>query len=463
MRRYTFKLYPSKAQAADLERLRRMHGQLYNALLQQRIEAYRRCVDPLTGKGKSLSAYDQQKECTALRRADPDWRLVNADSMGLTCDRLDLAFKAFFRRALAGAGASSGFPKFQRGEDYAGWTMRKHCSGWKVEPGADLRNGRIRCQGVAGWLRMRGAFPARPLDFRTADFMLRDGAWCVSIACRMPGRRAPGEGAARITLDLISEFARLETLADGGPAAGPMASPEAEGPNHPAVPEGCTGSPAASPQTGGEQGLLAVCRPVRKPAASPQTAGDQGLLAVCRPARKPAASPQTGGDQGTVVSIAMIAALQRRRAALRLARTGKPLSRRERALKRRIARLHGRAARRRREALHEWTTAVTRRFAAVELIAPRDIKAATRSGAGSRRDPGAEVRFKAMLNRRILSFAPAEAIAMLDYKLAESGGRFTLTETDGHPAHAGNTVVAVAKLARKAKRKIDEKTRSGSR
>ena len=39
LRRYTFKLRPNVAQAEALDRPRRMHAALYNALLQQRVEA----------------------------------------------------------------------------------------------------------------------------------------------------------------------------------------------------------------------------------------------------------------------------------------------------------------------------------------------------------------------------------------------------------------------------------------
>jgi len=121
-----------------------------------------------------------------------------------------------------------------------------------------------------------------------------------------------------------------------------------------------------------------------------------------------------------------------------------------------------REARQRREALHEWSTALTRRFGEIELIAPKDIKEATKSAAGTERNHGAEVAFKAMLNRRMLSFAPAAAVQMLTYKAAEAGALFHLTETTDHIAHAGNAVVAVAKIARKAKRKANVKARAQS-
>jgi putative transposase len=42
IRRYTFKVYRNKAQDEAVERMRQLHSQLYNALIEQRIDAYHR-------------------------------------------------------------------------------------------------------------------------------------------------------------------------------------------------------------------------------------------------------------------------------------------------------------------------------------------------------------------------------------------------------------------------------------
>lgn len=52
-RKVTYKLYPNVAQTARLEAWVRLHCELYNVALQERIEAYRKA-------GKSISYYDQQ-------------------------------------------------------------------------------------------------------------------------------------------------------------------------------------------------------------------------------------------------------------------------------------------------------------------------------------------------------------------------------------------------------------------
>ena len=79
--------------------------QLYNAALEQRILAYRR-------QRVSLSFYDQCKDLTALRAADPEYRALSAVMTRLTVlHRLDRAMKAFFRRCKTGQ--KPGFPRFK--------------------------------------------------------------------------------------------------------------------------------------------------------------------------------------------------------------------------------------------------------------------------------------------------------------------------------------------------------------
>jgi putative transposase len=103
-RRVIYKLYPSRAQLAALERLHHLHRILYNAALEERIEAYR-------FSRASISYADQCKSLTTIRQQDPAYLAVNAQSAQVTLKRLDLAFKAFFRRVKAGQ--EPGFPRFK--------------------------------------------------------------------------------------------------------------------------------------------------------------------------------------------------------------------------------------------------------------------------------------------------------------------------------------------------------------
>lgn len=130
-----------------------------------------------------------------------------------------------------------------------------------------------------------------------------------------------------------------------------------------------------------------------------------------------------------------------------------------RKLRRMKARAEARAARIRRDSLHNWTTELADEFGKLAIVKPASIKAATASGKGNEQDHGAQVETKAAVNRRILDQAPATAIQMLEYKLAERGGLTEIRVDADAPADLGNAVVAAAKANRKLKRSIKRASR----
>jgi len=73
-RRITYKLYPSKTQQGELLAALRLHQQLYNAALEERISAYRRIA-------KSISFAEQCRSLTEIRRDDPAYRTLNCHAI----------------------------------------------------------------------------------------------------------------------------------------------------------------------------------------------------------------------------------------------------------------------------------------------------------------------------------------------------------------------------------------------
>ena len=61
-RKVTFKLYPNAREAERLTSWLRLHCELYNAALEERIDAYRKA-------GKSISYYDQQNALPEIKAA----------------------------------------------------------------------------------------------------------------------------------------------------------------------------------------------------------------------------------------------------------------------------------------------------------------------------------------------------------------------------------------------------------
>ncbi|WP_027460245.1 RNA-guided endonuclease InsQ/TnpB family protein [Deinococcus murrayi] len=96
VRVFRYRLYPTKPQEAAMFETLRLTRTLYNAGLEQRREAYRK-------HGKTLSAYDQQKELTALKEACPEFSGVYSHVLQDVFDRLDKAYKAFFSQVKKGA------------------------------------------------------------------------------------------------------------------------------------------------------------------------------------------------------------------------------------------------------------------------------------------------------------------------------------------------------------------------
>ena len=105
VRTYRYRARVSRQVHHDLDEVCESLRHLWNAALEERIDAYRKF-------GKTISLYDQQRSLTVIRNDDPGkWGSVAAWAQRSTLKRLDDAFKAFFRRVKAGE--KPGFPKFK--------------------------------------------------------------------------------------------------------------------------------------------------------------------------------------------------------------------------------------------------------------------------------------------------------------------------------------------------------------
>ena len=191
-RRVTFKLYPSRAQLVALERLHDLHRRLYNAALEERIEAWRR-KDPLTGIGPSISFADQCESLTTIRQQDPAFLAVNAQSAQVTLKRLALAFRAFFRRCKAGE--TPGFPRFKARDRFPGFGFKTHGDGFRFTPCSGWRHGKLRLSGI-GEIAARGE-ARTPGRVVCGDIQRKADGWFLSIVvacdpCREGGERQAG-------------------------------------------------------------------------------------------------------------------------------------------------------------------------------------------------------------------------------------------------------------------------------
>jgi len=184
-RKVTYRLYPSSRQQSALSETLRMHQQLYNAALEHRINAYKKC-------GKSIRFYDQCSELTELRRELPEYASVNAQSCQVTLKRLDLAFQAFFRRIKSGD-KKAGFPRFK---SYSGFGYKTHGDGWKLLCGEQGKHGYLRLSGI-GQIKIRGKGKHVGTP-KTCEIQHKQGKWYASITLECSPARACGKEAIGI-------------------------------------------------------------------------------------------------------------------------------------------------------------------------------------------------------------------------------------------------------------------------
>ena len=94
-RKVTFKLYPNAREAERLASWIRLHCELYNAALEERIDAYRKA-------GKSISYYDQQNALPEIKAARPEFVELGSHALQQTLHKLDLAFRRSFAASKPG-------------------------------------------------------------------------------------------------------------------------------------------------------------------------------------------------------------------------------------------------------------------------------------------------------------------------------------------------------------------------
>lgn len=214
VRRITYKLYPSRSQAAALSEALRLHQRLYNAALEERIDAWRKAK-------KSISYVEQAASLTQIRREDPAYRGLNCHSLQQTLRRLDRAFRAFFARVKKKA-KSAGFPRFKALDRYPGWSYDTHGDGFKFAFGESGRHGKLYLQGI-GTLKARGKPRSPATRIVCADVCRTGDGWYLSLVVEALPDRVGGKAAGGLDWG-VSRFATIVTDAEAGVEPVPVAA-----------------------------------------------------------------------------------------------------------------------------------------------------------------------------------------------------------------------------------------------
>jgi putative transposase len=184
---YKYRLFPNSTQAVALTDMLGSFCDLYNACLQQRIEAYRR-------QGKSLGYIDQANELKAVRLADERLAGYSYSAEQQVVRRLDKAFKAFFGRVRRGTG---GFPRFRAKSMF-------DSADFRVGDGLTIRKSRkITVVGIPGEIKVRWHRDL-PAGARVSTAVLSRscGKWYICFSVETPAAHGPHPVRAVVGIDV---------------------------------------------------------------------------------------------------------------------------------------------------------------------------------------------------------------------------------------------------------------------
>lgn len=199
VRSYKFRLRPNAAQVAALDAMLLDFCSLYNACLQQRIEAYRR-------QRRTLRYADQAAELRAVRVEEPALGRWSFTALQQVLRRVETTYSAFFKR-------KRGFPRFRAASRY-------HAATFRVGDGLTFKgpDRRLGILGVPGAIKpiWHRAFPPGA-KLGTAVLSRQVGKWYVvfSVEAEFGGER--GTGDAGIDLGLSALFAVSEGHVEPAP------------------------------------------------------------------------------------------------------------------------------------------------------------------------------------------------------------------------------------------------------
>ena len=184
---YKYRLMGNRETFSKAESWLTMCRNLYNAGLEQRIDAYRR-------HHKTVSGYTQMAELTDIKESFPEYKQVGSQVLQQCLDRLDKAYKSFFRRVTKKKiGEKAGFPRFKGRNRYDSFTLKN--TGWKL----DGRNLSIR---NVGRFKLR---LSRPIEGDIKTITIRresTGYWYACFSCDNVSENKLPESDSVVGLDV---------------------------------------------------------------------------------------------------------------------------------------------------------------------------------------------------------------------------------------------------------------------
>ncbi len=198
---FKYRLYPNKQQQRLLEQQLEECRWLYNHLLAERRAAWEE-------RRESLRLYDQHATLPALKAERPTLAGVQSQILQNVAVRIDLAFKAFFRRCAAGE--TPGYPRFRGKGRYDSITFPQVPVGCRLD--MDARHLRMMNIGQVKVILHR---PLEGVPKSATIRRSRTGKWYVSFSCECTEPSPLQKTGHQVGIDVgLKTFAALSTGED---------------------------------------------------------------------------------------------------------------------------------------------------------------------------------------------------------------------------------------------------------
>jgi putative transposase len=191
---FQYRIYPTKKQLHKLNDTLEECRWLYNHLLEKRKSTYEQ-------EGISFSLYQQHATFPVLKAERPSLKDVHTQVLQQVAVRVDLAFKAFFRRCKTGE--KPGFPRFKGKGRYDSFTF--------PQSGFSLTHENRVCLSKIGSIKMVYHRPVRGKIKTATLHRSSTGKWYVSFSVEFEPERLP-ERPEKVGIDVgLKTFATLST------------------------------------------------------------------------------------------------------------------------------------------------------------------------------------------------------------------------------------------------------------
>ena len=193
---FKYRIYPKKSQISMLRKALDGCRWVYNQFLEERKTSWEE-------NETSVSMYGQIKRLPQMKKDNPKLKQIHSQVLQNVATRIDLAFKAFFRRCKAGE--KPGHPRFRGRNRYDSITYPQYGNGAKLNTDGSLQLSKI------GRVKM---VYHRPIEGTPKTVTIRrsaTGKWYATITCEWEATPlAPNDKPVGIDVGL-NYFAVLST------------------------------------------------------------------------------------------------------------------------------------------------------------------------------------------------------------------------------------------------------------